>query len=110
MIQQNIIQQAHPVGIRVRVHDMRICISSRHFDAIGTKTCQIMFRGRFNDILKADQHYVALNQDFSNLEDALARFLDPTHRRTMVEEAYSHVMDAHTYDHRMRLLYDILLN
>ena len=86
------------------------CISSRHFDAIGTKTCQIMFRGRFNDILKADQHYVALNQDFSNLEDALARFLDSTHRRTMVEEAYSHVMDAHTYDHRMRLLYDILLN
>jgi spore maturation protein CgeB len=86
------------------------CISSRHFDAIGTKTCQIMFRGRFNDILKADQHYVALNQDFSNLEDALARFLDSTYRRTMVEEAYSHVMDAHTYDHRMRLLYDILLN
>jgi hypothetical protein len=86
------------------------CISSRHFDAIGTKTCQIMFRGRFNDILKADQHYVALNHDFSNLEDALARFSDRARRRAIVEEAYSYVMDAHTYAHRMRLLYDILLN
>lgn len=30
------------------------CISSRHFEAIGTKTCQIMFRARFNDILNPD--------------------------------------------------------
>ena len=85
------------------------CISSRHFEAIGTKTCQIMFHGRFNDILKADQHYLVLNQDFSNLEDVLVRFLDPTHRRVIVEEAYAYVMDAHTYAHRMCLLHDILL-
>jgi Glycosyl transferases group 1 len=86
------------------------CISSRHFEAIGTKTCQIMFRGRFNDILKADQHYLALNQDFSNFEDVLVGFSDPTQRRAIVEEAYAHVMDAHTYAHRMHLLHDILLN
>jgi Glycosyl transferases group 1 len=86
------------------------CISSRHFDAIGTKTCQIMFRGRFNDILRPDQHYLPLNDDFSNLEDILVRFSDPTQRRTIVEQAYAYVMDAHTYAHRMRLLYDILLN
>jgi hypothetical protein len=71
-------------------------ISSRHFDAIGTKTCQIMFRARFNDILKGDRHYLALDHDFSNLEDVLARFSDPAQRRAIVEEAYAHVMDAHT--------------
>ena len=86
------------------------CISSRHFEAIGTKTCQIMFRGRFNDILKPDQHYLPLNDDFSNLQDILVCFCDPTQRRAIVEQAYAHVMDAHTYAHRMRLLYDILLN
>jgi hypothetical protein len=84
------------------------CISSRHFEAIGTKTCQIMFRGRFNDILEADQHYLALNHDFSNLEEVLDCFSDPTQRRVIVEQAYAHVMDSHTYAHRMRLLYDIL--
>ena len=86
------------------------CVSSRHFEAIGTKTCQIMFRGRFNDILQPDQHYLPLNDDFSNLQDILVRFSDPTQRRVIVEQAYAHVMDAHTYAHRMRLLYDILMN
>jgi Glycosyl transferases group 1 len=86
------------------------CISSRHFDAIGTKTCQIMFRGRFNDILRPNQHYFALDHDLSNLEEVLARFSDLTQRLAVVENAYSHVMEGHTYAHRMRLLYDILLS
>jgi spore maturation protein CgeB len=86
------------------------CISSRHFEAIGTKTCQIMFRARFNDILEADRHYLALDHDFSNLEDVLARFSDSAQRQAIVDEAYAHVMDAHTYAHRMRVLYDVLLN
>lgn len=43
------------------------CISSRHFDAIGTKTVQIMFPGRFNDILEADRHYIAVSRDFLSL-------------------------------------------
>src|SRR5262245_14780436 len=51
-------------------------ISSRHFEAIGSKTCQIMFSGRFNDILRADQHYIAVDKDFGNLPEVLARFSD----------------------------------
>lgn len=78
------------------------CISSRHFDAIGTKTCQIMFRGRFNDILEADRHYLALEDDFSNLDDVLRRFSDLPLRRGISGDAYAHVMSAHTYAHRMQ--------
>lgn len=77
------------------------CISSRHFDAIGTKTCQIMFPGRFNDILTADEHYLALAPDFSNIDDVLARFRDQAYRQAMVDRAYEHVMSAHTYAHRV---------
>ena len=40
------------------------CISSRHFDAIGTGTCQILLEGRYNDILKPGEHYIALSHDF----------------------------------------------
>jgi hypothetical protein len=78
------------------------CISSRHFDAIGTKTCQIMIKGRFNDILRAGEHYLALEDDLSNLDDVLARFRDPDARSAVVEAAYAHVMAGHTYAHRMR--------
>ena len=77
------------------------CISSRHFDAIGAKTCQIMFPGRFNDILKADEHYIALAPDFSNIDDVLARFRDPTFRQAMADRSYEYVRDQHSYTHRL---------
>ncbi len=42
-------------------------ISSCHFDAIGTHTCQILLDGRYNDILQPGEHYLSLAQDFGNL-------------------------------------------
>jgi hypothetical protein len=80
------------------------CISSRHFDAIGTKTVQIMFPGRYNDILEADRHYLALAPDFSNLDSVMARFKDSAARERIAEAAYDHVTSAHTYGHRMAQL------
>ncbi len=84
------------------------CISSRHFDAIGTKTCQIMFRGRFNDILEPNRHYIALADDFSDLEEVLRQFSDVSVRRAIADEADSHVAASHTYFHRMGQVSQIL--
>lgn len=80
------------------------CISSRHFDAVGTRTVQIMFPGRYNDILEADRHYIALNPDFSNIDACLARFRDPAERERIAEAAHAHVMAGHTYAHRLARL------
>ncbi|WP_293865663.1 glycosyltransferase [uncultured Alsobacter sp.] len=77
------------------------CISSRHFDAAGTRTCQIMFPGRFNDILVADEHYLALEPDFSNIDDVLRRFADPDQRGAIVDRLHALVLDRHTYANRM---------
>lgn len=76
-------------------------ISSRHFEAIGTKTCQIMFPGRFNDILTADRHYLALNRDFSNIVSVMENFRDESFRMRMVDETYQYIMDTNTFHHRM---------
>ena len=84
------------------------CISSRHFDAVGTKTCQIMFSGRFNDILVAGKHYIALERDFSNIDEVIERFTDADHWKLIVDEAYESVMDQHTYHHRLQRLYGAL--
>ena len=84
------------------------CISSRHFDAAGTKTCQIMFRGRFNDILNANEHYLALEPDFSNIDDVLAAFRDPVRRQHVADAAYDLVRTKHTYAQRMQQVYDLL--
>src|SRR5439155_12294042 len=34
-------------------------ISSRHLEAVGTKTCQLLVRGSYNGILHAGEHYIA---------------------------------------------------
>jgi hypothetical protein len=80
------------------------CISSRHFDAVGTKTTQIMFPGRYNDILEVDRHYLALQPDFSNIDAVMARFRDPAVRAEVTEAAHAHVMAGHTYRHRLSRL------
>ena len=75
-------------------------ISSRHFDAIGTKTCLIMQKGRYNDILVPDVHYIAIDPDHGNADQAIERFKDPIERGRIVDAAFEHVMSAHTYYHR----------
>jgi hypothetical protein len=84
------------------------CISSRHFEAAATGTCQILLRGRYNDILEADRHYLALDADLGNARSALERFRDPTDRRRIADAAYALVHDAHTYRHRLAVLHAAL--
>jgi spore maturation protein CgeB len=84
------------------------CISSRHFDAAGTGTCQILLRGRYNDILAADEHYIALDPDLANADEAIARFRDPAERRRIAAAALSLVKERHTYRHRMAALHEAL--
>jgi spore maturation protein CgeB len=83
-------------------------ISSRHFDAVGTRTCQVMLEGRYNDILKPDEHFIALRRDFSNIDDAMERFRDTTYRQAMVDRTYEYVMAQHTYRHRVDAVRDLI--
>lgn len=85
------------------------CISSRHFEAAGTGTCQIMIDGRYNDILQAGEHYVAVRPDFSNVEQAVDSFCDPAHRKKIAEQAFALVHGAHTFAHRLGQLHSCIL-
>jgi hypothetical protein len=77
-------------------------VSSRHFEPIGTKTCQILLEGEYNDVLAADEHYISVRKDRSNLDEAMRRFRDEGYRQAIAERAYEHVMANHTYAHRVR--------
>lgn len=76
-------------------------ISSRHFEPIGTKTCQVLLEGHYNGILKADEHYIAIKRDLSNVTDAVSRFKDQPYRQKLVDRTYEYVLDQHTYRHRV---------
>lgn len=81
------------------------CISSRHFEAAATGTCQILVAGRYNDILRTGEHYIALDVDLANARAALERFRDPAERRRIADAAHGLVRDAHTYRHRLAALH-----
>jgi hypothetical protein len=80
------------------------CISSRHFEPIGTKTCQVLLEGHYNGILEADRHYISIKKDFSNIDEVIARFRDVSYRTRMVEDTYDYVLSQHTYRHRVEHL------
>lgn len=79
-------------------------ISSRHFEPIGTKTCQILLEGDYNGILKPDEHYISVKKDLSNLTEAVEKFKDETYRTKIVEQAYQYVTTHHTYEQRVNAL------
>lgn len=82
-------------------HHSGKAVSSRHFEAMGTKTCQILIEGGYNGLLERDVHYIAVKQDLSDIGDAVTRFSDPSERARVVEAAYQHAITHHTYDERV---------
>lgn len=83
-------------------------MTSRHFDAAGTGTCQILVKGHYNGILEPGRHYIPLEPDFSNLDEAMARFHDEGERQTIADAARELVMESHTLGHRLRLVRRII--
>jgi hypothetical protein len=81
------------------------CISSRHFEAAATGTCQILMRGRYNDILEADRHYIPLAPDLADVKTAIERFRDLVERQRIADAAYELVQERHTYRDRLATLY-----
>ncbi len=84
-------------------------ISSRHFEAIGAQTCQILLEGQYNGILEAGRHYFSVRADLSDVSHAIERFRDPTERARMAEEALAYALAHHTYQHRVTHLLDLVL-
>jgi len=76
-------------------------ISSRHFEAVGTKTCQILLEGNYNGILKPDTHYISLRKDYSNMNDVIKRFNDKSYVQKMVDDTYKYVIGNHTLGNRI---------
>jgi Glycosyl transferases group 1 len=83
-------------------------ISSRHFEPVGAKTCQILLRGHYNGIFEPDRHYIAVDNDLGNIGEALLRFRDPGYREQMATETYEYVMAEHTYAHRVAQLVKVV--
>jgi hypothetical protein len=80
------------------------CISSRHFDAMGTGTAQILVEGRYNDLITAGEHYIPVRADFADLGEVLQRLRDPDYGADVAARARAHALERHTLAHRITAL------
>lgn len=76
-------------------------ISSRHFEPIGAKACQLLLEGDYNGALVAGEHYIPIRRDLSNVAEAVREFRDEGRRQQIANQAYDHVMAHHTYERRV---------
>jgi hypothetical protein len=72
-------------------------ISPRHLEACATRTCQILVEGDYNGILKAEEHYIPLREDLSNLDEVLDQVERDDRRAEITERAYRDVVASGRY-------------
>ena len=77
------------------------CISSRNFDAIGTKTIQILLEGKYNNILEPNLHYLSLKKDYSNIDEILEKLKDVKLIEQIANDSYEFILENHTYEKRI---------
>ena len=75
-------------------------ISPRHLEACATRTCQVLTEGEYNGILLPGRHYIAVKEDFSNLEEVLKEIKRDALRKQIVETAYQEIVESGKYTYR----------
>lgn len=66
-------------------------ISPRHFEAITTKTCQVLVEGSYDGILIPDKHYISVKRDFSNLDEVIDKIKDHQLVENISDSAYTDI-------------------
>ena len=73
-------------------------ITSRHLEAAGTKTAQVLLEGNYSGYFQPDVHYIPLRKDFGNADEAVRKFKDVSFRHRVVENAHELARAELTYE------------
>ena len=69
-------------------------ISPRHFEAAALGVCQILYPGSYSGAMEPMRHYIPLEKDLSNFDQAIERFRDPELRRELTENARRDLIES----------------
>ncbi len=85
-------------------------IGPRHFEAVMTKTCQILVEGEYDGVLLPGKHYLPVKRDLTNVDDVLDALRDLPLMQAMVDRAYEeiHLSGQYTYRRLARQLDECL--
>lgn len=76
-------------------------IGPRHFEAVITKTCQVLVEGWYDGIFQPDKHYIPLKRDYSNLDEVLDKLRDLRLMNEIVEQAHRDICLSGKYSYRV---------
>jgi hypothetical protein len=66
-------------------------VSPRHFEAVATKTAQILVEGFYSGVLESGRHFIPVSRDLSDMAEALEQARDVRLLEEMTERAYEDV-------------------
>jgi hypothetical protein len=72
-------------------------MSGRNVEAAGTKTVQLLFDGWYDGYLHPDVHYIPVRKDFTNVDEAIAKFRDQAYCERVVQQAYELAREVFAY-------------
>ena len=76
-------------------------ISPRHFEAVITRTAQVLVEGRYDGVFEAGRHFVPVRADLSDLGDALEKASDPAVAGELAERSYEEIYRSGHYSYRV---------
>jgi hypothetical protein len=74
--------------------------SPRLFEAAALRTAMILFRGTYGGVVEPERHYVALEKDFSNIDEVVDRVGDSAYLDELADRAYDHLVASGRYSLR----------
>jgi glycosyltransferase involved in cell wall biosynthesis len=74
-------------------------ISPKIFEAIRLKTALILFEGKYSSVIEAGKHYLALNKDYSNIENIFNKLENVEFLEEMTARAYRDVIETGLYSY-----------
>lgn len=72
-------------------------VSPRHFEAAAAFTVQVLYEGRYSDILKPWRHYLPLRRDFGNIDEIVDALRDDARLEEMARVTRAELIDAPTW-------------
>ena len=83
-------------------------LSPRHFEAIESGTCQILYEGYYNGILVPYKHYLPLKKDHSNIKEIERLLSDEDQRLKIVKQAFNDIVanNKYSYSSFVKYFYD----
>ena len=75
-------------------------VSPRVFEAAALRTALVAFPGEYSHVIRPDEHYIALEKDFSNFDEVVERIRDVSAVQAMIERTHDDLVRSGRYSYQ----------